>query len=76
MKFILKAQKPTEPTFYDIQIDQFFVSKYGYLCQKISSTKYTTIAGPSGVPYSRTCYDAGQKMQIKKALPLVEKIEF
>jgi hypothetical protein len=76
MKFIYEQEGTNTLTFGQVQNDQFFVDSDGYLCQKINSDSYSTIANINGVPYASgtTCacnYDA-----IKRILPKVTKIEF
>ena len=76
MKFIYEKQEENkEPTLNDVEANQFFVCADGYLCQRIGSESYITIADEEGYPccgYFRVNPDKS----IKRILPRVEKIEF
>lgn len=76
MKFIYaKKEKNKELTLRDVEENQFFVCKDGYLCQKIDSTDYVTIADEKGNPTCNT-YAEPEDAPIVRILPRVEKIEF
>ena len=76
MKFILAEEQATIPSLKDVEIDQFFVNKYGSLCQKITNTSYSVIALSNGEPHSDYFSEQSINMVIKKVLPKVLKIEF
>ncbi len=59
--------------FYDVEIDQFFITKLGFLCQKIDSSHYNVVASPAGKPYAST-WEVKGNSEIKKVLPKVTKI--
>lgn len=76
MKFILES--PTEEkilTFEDVKVNQFFVTEYGELCQKIDSMSYSLIAQSDGTLYADHCSNS-YGFIIKRILPKVVKIEF
>ena len=76
MKFIYEHEGTNTLTFGDVQENQFFVDSDGYLCQKICSDSYNTIANSNGVPYSSSTTSADNSDAIKRILPKVTKIEF
>lgn len=76
MKFILET--PAEEkrlTFEDVEVNQFFVTVDGELCQKIGSSSYSMVALKDGIPYADHCSDS-YGFIIKRILPKVVKIEF
>lgn len=76
MKFIYeKQEKKKDLTLKDVQTNQFFVCKDGYLCQKANEEEYITIADNEGYP-SSNYFECGKYMPIARLLPLVERIEF
>jgi hypothetical protein len=76
MKFIYEKQtKDKQLTLKDVENNQFFVCKNGYLCQKECSESYVVIADGEGNP-SCECFDSDEDEQIQRILPRVEKIEF
>lgn len=77
MKFIYAEQvKEKKPTFKDVEINQFFVDHDGCLCQKTNNPSFVVIANPDGTPYSTWITGICPSREIKKIIPLVEKIEF
>lgn len=76
MKFIYVEKAEKAPTFGDVQTDQFFVDRDGYLCQKSGAQSLTVVAKPDGTPYSTWLEKISPTREIKRIIPLVEKIEF
>lgn len=77
MKFIYEKETEKQMTLNDVGENQFFVCEDGYLCQRIASESYITIADEEGYPscgYYMSRYNAD--MPIRRILPRVEKIEF
>jgi hypothetical protein len=70
-----KPHETRTPTFGDVLDDQFFVCLSGFLCQKVSASKYNTIATHEGIPeagaYTMDCHD-----KIQRFMPFVDKIAF
>ena len=62
--------------FRDVGIDQFFVSKSGELCQKISSSSYQVVAKSDGTPFADHVEEESSSTPIERMLPRIEKIEF
>lgn len=77
MKFILETSvEEKRPTFEDVEVNQFFVSELGALCQKIGDTTYSVIAFETGEPYANYRTKSRRDFVIKRTLPKVAKIEF
>lgn len=79
IKFITEeVAAGAEHTLGDVEVDQFFISGSGALCQKVNKCAYNIIAHPSGAPYaSRSGKDGvGSSFHILSILPEVTKIEF
>lgn len=76
MKFIYAEKTEKTPTFGDVEINQFFVDHDGYFCQKTSDSSLVVIANPNGDPYSTWFRNIDLDREIKRIIPLVEKIEF
>ncbi len=77
IKFISEEEKNTENlTLHDVEEHQFFVSKYGQLCQKIDRSSYQVIAQHNGEPYAGLVMHRDEYDDIKKILPKIKKIEF
>jgi hypothetical protein len=77
MKIIFEKEDDQEKqlTIADVETNQFFVCSDGYLCQKLDSHRYTTIAKSDGQLYSG--YFSGDAHdRIKRILPKITKIEF
>lgn len=76
MKFIYEKQEEKKTlTLNDVENNQFFVDADGYLCQKIGSESYITIADEEGYPCCGY-YRVNPEKSIARLLPIVEKIEF
>lgn len=75
IKFITEEKHEKELTFKMVEKDQFFISDYGFLCQKNDDFSFIIIANEEGVPY---CNYRGMpdNTKIQKILPKVIKIEF
>ena len=76
MKFTYEQEETNTLTFGQVQENQFFVDSDGYLCQKICSDSYCTIARSNGEPYASSTNCAFNSDTIKRILPKVTKIEF
>ncbi len=77
MKFILETPaEEKRPTFEDVEINQFFVSACGELCQKVSDMTYNVIAFEDGGLYAKYRTKLCRDFAIKRTLPKVAKIEF
>jgi hypothetical protein len=63
-------------TLADVEEDQFFVDKQGYLCQKLSRCDYVRLAKASGLPHCDYFGENDSDMVIKHVLPKVTKINF
>lgn len=76
MKFILETPAEEKTlTFEDVEINQFFVTIYGELCQKIGRSSYNMIAEKDGTPFAEHFGDS-YGFIIERILPKVAKIEF
>ena len=67
-----EIDKPEELTFNMVETDRFFYNSDGYLCQKINTYRYNTIADENGEPRAGT-YET-IKMGIKAICKKVVKI--
>lgn len=77
MKFITEEIKTElSPILNNVAINQFFVDKFGNLCQKVTASDYTTIANSDGIPLSYGSYKIDRFEKIRRILPKVIKIEF
>jgi hypothetical protein len=77
MKFIFaEVEKPNSPIFGDVEINQFFVDKEGFLCQKEDARLFSVIAFPDGSPCCLACRNGVDDMPITRILPKVKRIEF
>jgi hypothetical protein len=77
MKFIFaEIEKQKFPVFEDVEINQFFVDKEGYLCQKEDARLFSVIAFPGGSPCCLACQNGVDDMPITRILPKVKQIEF
>ncbi len=76
MKFILQEPTALPITFGDVEENQFFVDKDGYLCQKCSYKLCNYIADHNGKPFSDRREIFSSNSIIQKILPKVAKIEF
>lgn len=77
MNFILES--PAEEkrlTFNDVEVNQFFVTEYGELCQKIGCSSYNMVALKDGTPFADYYSDLHDDFVIERILPKVVKIEF
>ena len=76
MKFILETpEEKTLPTFKDVEVNQFFVTLDGELCQKIGCSSYNMITLRDGTPFADH-YRLSHGFVINRILPKVLKIEF
>jgi hypothetical protein len=77
MKIIFEKEENQEKqlTLADVDHNQFFVCGDGYLCQKITDSRYTTIAKSNGQLYS-DIFSCDAHYRIKRILPKIAKIEF
>jgi hypothetical protein len=63
-------------TLADVEEDQFFVDKDGWLGQKVGRTGYVLIAADDGEPCCTVYEDADEYEVIQRVLPKVTKINF
>ena len=76
MKFILETPAEEKPlTFEDVEVNQFFVTVGGELCQKIDSSSYNMVAAKDGIPLA-DYYCSSYGFKIQRILPKVAKIKF
>lgn len=77
MKIIFEKEENQESylTIADVEVNQFFVCMDGYLCQKITDSRYATIAKRNGQLYSGI-FSCGAHYRIERILPKIAKIEF
>lgn len=77
MKIIFEKEENQDKqlTITDVEHNQFFVCNDGYLCQKITDSRYTTIAKSNGELYS-DYFSCDAHYRIKRILPKITKIEF
>jgi hypothetical protein len=74
IKFEYKEDKGKEKLIFDmVEVDQFFIDKDGWLCQKYSDLQYFAIACSEGTP-SAQHYHIDRYTEIKKILPEVKRI--
>ena len=85
MKFILETQAEEKSSTYNcVEINQFFVTVGGELCQKLGSLYYNMVALKDGTPCRLLHFapaapnysDIHQDFIINRILPKVLKIEF
>lgn len=76
IKFVTESEEIKNPTFGDVEENQFFIDGDGYLSQKNSHDRYFTIANNHGKPCSCLCDDVSGEDTIIKILPKITKIEF
>lgn len=77
MKFILsETAKEKQLTFADVAVNQFFVNRDGWLCQKLSIDAYIQITNSTGEPYADYYSDEAAGQPIERILPNVERIEY
>jgi len=77
MKFIFKENLSVkQPTFRDVQVNQFFVDISGCLCQKEGNFCYFTITNSEGKLSSLISDYVDPDMPISRILPEVLKIEY
>ncbi len=76
--FKITTEKETKKqlTFADVEEDQFFVNRFGFLCQKTKYDTYSSIANECGEPYSCTYGNVKNDTKIQRIFPKVIKIEF
>ena len=76
MKFILETPAEEKSSTYNcVEINQFFVTVDGELCQKIDDSSYIMVATKDGTPFA-DYYSNTYGFIIKRILPKVAKIEF
>ena len=75
IEFEFESRNDKTFTFADVEEDQFFINRSGYLCQKQNVCAYITIADEEGIPY---CSDSNCEVDeiVQKILPKVTKIKF
>lgn len=76
IKFITEQDKQVIHLFKNVCVNQFFIHKQGYLCQKSTGSSFCMIADEDGEPYSDYYDDIDGDYAIQKILPKVIKIEF
>ena len=75
MKFIYSQERKPELIFGNVDSEQFFVNRFGYLCQKVTHKIYYTIANEKGKPVALR-FEADANTPIQRFISHVEKIEF
>lgn len=77
MKIIFEKEENQEKqlTLDDVGYNQFFVCNNGYLCQKLDSYRYTTIADDDG-ELNCDIFSCEAYYPIKRIIPKIAKIEF
>jgi hypothetical protein len=77
MKFILsESTKEKQLTLADVEVNQFFVNQYDWLCQKVCSNAYIKITDREGKPYADFYDGEDDEQPIQRILPNVERIEY
>jgi len=76
IKFITEAVEKKTPMFGDVEVNQFFVSANGSLCQKTADNIYSLIALSDGLLFSDQHTDVTNTRTITRILPHVTRIEF
>lgn len=77
IKFIVdEKSNANELTFSMVDVNQFFINDYGYLCIKHTDHQYSTLADGYGHPFGEYWQDVPEYTTINKILPKVKKIEF
>ena len=76
MTVIFEKKQSEELTFEDVEENQFFVCKEGFLCQKSTRTEYNIIAKPDGSVYSTSPVSVRRTIKIERLIPKVTKIKF
>jgi hypothetical protein len=75
IKFIIEADARS-PVFGDVQTNQFFVHRLGWLCQKHAVDSFNTITDADGNPSASRLSKVRPDMPITRTLPSVLKIEW
>jgi hypothetical protein len=73
IKFHTHPADNTQLTFGMVEVGQFFINKYGNLCQKSISGVYFIIAHRNGAPFGSQI-ETDDNQSIQKILPRVTKI--
>lgn len=76
MKFILEETQDKSPVFGDVEIDQFFVNKFGELCQKITADTFVALTDEEGKPCAYYSHSVMPTQPIQRILPKVVRIEY
>lgn len=76
MNFIYDKVAASNLTLEDVENDQFFVTREGWLAQKISANAYNIIANTEGAPWSGFSDTSDPTLVIGRVIPRVLKIEF
>jgi len=77
MKIIFKENDEAKKiVFADVKIEQFFVDKHGFLCQKYSCDAYNLVADQDGVLKSGRFDEICRHDIINSVLPEISRIEF
>ncbi len=76
MKFITTTTEARPLTLKDVAIDQFFVSTYGTLYQKVTEDKINKVASEDGKPLAGYTESVSPNKPISRICDFVTKIEF
>jgi hypothetical protein len=75
IKFIIEAEEKP-PVFGDVEMNQFFVHRLGWLCQKHGPNSFNALTDCDGNPCASRESNARQGMPITRIIPRVTKIEW
>jgi hypothetical protein len=76
IKFIIEEDQVSSPVFGDVETDQFFVHRFGWLCQKHGPNSFNVLADFDGIPDASRETHVFPDMPITRILPRVTKIEW
>ena len=68
--------RESPPVFGDVGINQLFINKHGYLCQKVTGSSYNFIANSHKIPFAAHVGKVPFSLKITKILPTTTKINF
>lgn len=76
MKIIFKEENTKQLVFVSVKIEQFFVDRHGFLCQKYCCDSYNVLADQDGNLKSGRMDNISPDTIINRVLPEISKIEF
>ena len=74
--FETEENRESPPVFGDVGINQLFINKHGYLCQKVTGSSYNFIANSRKIPFAAHVDQILLSQKITEILPTTTKINF